>query len=76
MSYIVLRGRWSNIVILNVYVPCEEESGDSIDSIYGELEQVFFYFHNHHMKIKLGDRNTKMGRQVIFKPTIWNESQH
>ena len=42
MSYIVLRGRWSNIIIPNVHVPCEEESDDSIDSYYGELKQVQF----------------------------------
>jgi hypothetical protein len=24
----------------------------------------------------LGNLNTKVGRENIFKPTIWNESQH
>jgi hypothetical protein len=28
------------------------------------------------MKILLGDFNTKMGRENIFKPTIGKESQH
>jgi hypothetical protein len=28
------------------------------------------------MKILLGDFNAKVGRQEIFKPTIWNESLH
>ena len=26
MSYIVLRGRWCNIIVLNVHVPSEERS--------------------------------------------------
>jgi len=26
------------------------------------------------MKILLGDFNAKVGREYIFKPTIWNES--
>jgi len=29
MSYIVLRGRWCNIVVLNVLAPTEKKSGDS-----------------------------------------------
>jgi hypothetical protein len=29
MSYMVLRGRWCNIIILNVHVPKEEKNDDS-----------------------------------------------
>ena len=32
MSYIVLRGHWCNIIVLNVYVPSEGKSDDSEDS--------------------------------------------
>ena len=32
MSYIVPRGRWCNIIVLNVHAPCEEKSNDSKDS--------------------------------------------
>jgi len=42
VSYIVLRGRWCNIIVLNVHTPSEEKSGDSKDSFYDELEQGFF----------------------------------
>jgi hypothetical protein len=44
MSYIVLRGRWCNITILNVHAPSEEKSEDSKDSFYEEQEQVFDNF--------------------------------
>ena len=44
MSYIVLRGRWCNIIVLNVHAPSEEESDSSKDSFYEELEQVFDHF--------------------------------
>ena len=37
VSYIVLRVRWCNIIVLNVHVPNEEKSDDSKDSIYEEL---------------------------------------
>ena len=32
ISYIVLRGRWCNILVLNVHAPSEEKSDDSKDS--------------------------------------------
>jgi hypothetical protein len=36
MSYLVLRGRWCNVVVLNVHTPSEEESDDTRDSFYEE----------------------------------------
>jgi len=39
--YIVLRGHWYNIIVLNVHAPSQEKSDDSIDSSYAESEQVF-----------------------------------
>ena len=44
MAHIVLRGRWCNIIVLNVHAPSEEKSDDSKDSFYEELEQVFIIF--------------------------------
>jgi len=44
ISYILLRGRWCNIVLLNVHAPSEEKSDDSKDSFYDKLEQVFDHF--------------------------------
>jgi len=32
MSYIILRGRWCNIIVLNVHVLSEEKSDDSKDN--------------------------------------------
>jgi len=44
VSYIVLRGCWCNIIVLNVYAASEEKSDDSEDSVYEELEQIFVSF--------------------------------
>jgi hypothetical protein len=38
MSYVVLRARWCNIIILKVRVPTEEKSDDSKDGFYEELD--------------------------------------
>ena len=53
MSFIVLRGNWCNIIVLNVHALTREESDDSKDSFYKKLEQVFKHFPEHHIKILL-----------------------
>ena len=65
MSYIVLRGSWCNIIVLNVHAPNEEKSDGSKDSFYGELEEVFGHFPKYDMKILLGDFNAKVGREYF-----------
>jgi hypothetical protein len=68
MSYIILRGRWCNIIIVIVHAPCEDSSDDIKDSFYEELGRVFDQFPRYNIKILLGDFNTKVGREDIFKP--------
>jgi len=57
-----------------VQAPSENKSDDSKDRFYEELEQDFHHFPRYHMKILLGDRNAKVGRENIFKPAIGNDS--
>ena len=76
LSYIVLRGRWSNIIVVNVHAPSGKKSDEAKDSFYEELEQVFEQFLNYRMKMLLGDFNVKVGRENIFKPTIGQECLH
>jgi hypothetical protein len=70
-----MRGRWCNIIVLNVHAPSEEKSDDSKE-FYEEIAQDFNHFFKCHMKILLGDFNAKVGSGYIFKPTIGNESLH
>ena len=76
LSYIGLRGHWCNIIVLNVHAPSEDKSGGAKDSLYEELEQVFYHFPKYRMKIVSGDFNAKLGRENIFKLTIKHESLH
>jgi hypothetical protein len=76
MSYIILRGRWCHIIVLNVHAPTEDKTDDVKDSFYEELERVFFKFPEHRMKILLARFNFKVGKEDIFKPTIGNKSLH
>jgi hypothetical protein len=40
MSYIILRGRWCHIIVLNVHAPIEDKNDDEKHSFYEELERV------------------------------------
>jgi hypothetical protein len=75
MSYIILRGRWCHIIVLNVHAPTEDKTDDVNDSFYKVLERVSDKFLKYHTKILL-DFNGKVGREDIFKPIIGNESLH
>jgi hypothetical protein len=76
MSYLILRGRWCNIIVLNVHGPCEDKGHDVKDSFYEELGHVFIQFPRYDMKILLVDFNADLGRENIFKPTTGKESLH
>jgi hypothetical protein len=68
MSYIILKGRWCHILVLNVHAPTENKTDDVKDSFCEKLDK----FPKYHMKILLGDFNVKEGREDIFKPKIGN----
>jgi hypothetical protein len=44
MSYIILRGRWCHIIVLNVHTPTDDKTDDVKDSFYEELQHVFDKF--------------------------------
>jgi hypothetical protein len=74
--YIILRGPWYDITVVNVHAPTEDKTADMKDSFYEELKSVFNKFPNYNMKILLGDCNAKVGRENIFKTEIGTESLH
>jgi hypothetical protein len=76
MSYIILRGRWCDIILLNVHSPTENKIDAMKESFYNELEHVFYKFPKYHMKILLGDFSAKVGWEDIFKTTIGSENLH
>jgi hypothetical protein len=41
MSYIILRCRWCNTIVVNVHAPCEDTSDDIKESFYEVLGRVF-----------------------------------
>jgi hypothetical protein len=61
ISYIILRGRWFHIIVLNVHAPTEDKTDYVRDSFYEELQCIFDKFLKYHMKNLLGDLNAKVG---------------
>jgi exonuclease III len=61
MSYITLKGRWCDIIVLNVHAPTEDKDDIIKKRFYEDLEQVFYQLPRYHMKILLGDFNAKVG---------------
>jgi hypothetical protein len=41
MSYIILRGRWCHIIVLNVHAPTEGKTDDVKDSFYEGIRMCF-----------------------------------
>ena len=76
LSYLVLKVRWCDIIVINAHAPTEEKDDHIKNSFYEELEHTFDQFPRYHMKILLGDFNAKVGREDIFRPTIGKESLH
>jgi hypothetical protein len=68
MLYIILRGGWCNVVVLNVHSPCEDKSDDIKERFYEELGRIFHQFPRYDMKFFWGDFNAKIG--------IGNERSH
>jgi hypothetical protein len=44
MTYITLRGRWCDIIVLNVHAPTYDKISDIKDSFYEEIERVINKF--------------------------------
>jgi hypothetical protein len=51
MLYIILRGHWCDIIVMNFYAPTEDKTDGVKDIIYEELEREFDKFPKYHMKI-------------------------
>ena len=65
MSYIVLRGRWCNVVVLNTHAPIEDKSDDTKDSLGKELQQVFHHFLIYHTKFCLDILKQNLGKRIL-----------
>jgi PhoPQ-activated pathogenicity-related protein len=63
MLYIILRGPWFHIILPNnVHAPTRDKIDEMIHSFYEGLENIFDKFPKCHMKMLLGNFNSKVGK--------------
>ena len=48
LSYLILRGRWNDVIIVNAHALTEDKDDLIKDSLYEELEQTFDQFPRYH----------------------------
>ena len=59
----------------DLHAPLADDSDDSKERFYEELEHMFNHFPNYHMKITLEDFNAQLGRDVLI-PKVGKETLH
>jgi hypothetical protein len=66
MVYVMLRGRWWDIIVLNVHAPTGDKIDYVKDSYYKKLELIFDKFPKHHKK-NLLNFSAKVDREDHYK---------
>jgi exonuclease III len=69
VSYIILRGRWCDITVLNVHAPTDNNIDDVKSRFHEELEHMFDKFPKYHMNVLLGDFSAKVGIRCHYPVT-------
>jgi hypothetical protein len=67
-----MRGGFNNFTILLVHTRTEENDEILSDSLYDKLNQIHQRIQAHDTKIAVGDFNTKIEREGVLKPFMWN----
>ena len=59
LSYLILRGRWYDMIVINAHGTTEDEDDPIKDSFSEELEETLDQFPSYHMKILFGEFNAR-----------------
>jgi len=70
ICHIRIAGKQYDIILICVYSPTETSEEDLEDMFYDELERVYNGLSGHCLKIILGDFNSQVGRETVYRPTI------
>ncbi|XP_035780619.1 craniofacial development protein 2-like [Anopheles albimanus] len=71
-----LRGRFSNISLINVHAPTEDKTEEEKDLYYGRLLRAIDQCPKYDVKIILGDFNAKIGRDPVYRQYTGLHSLH
>jgi len=76
ICYLHIKSRLFDVILLNWYAPTEEDDDDIKSTFYDRIEQIYDHLPSHAIIIVLGDFNAKIGKEIIYRPTIGKESLH
>jgi exonuclease III len=76
ICYIKISGRHFDLILINCYAPTEDKADDLKEKFYDELETVVNSLPTHSLKMIVGNFNTKIDRENIYKPIIGPDSLH
>jgi len=71
-----LRTKPKEICLINIHAPTENSDGVDKDEFYEEVTRFYDRVPENVIKIMLGDVNAKIGKELMFVPTIGLESVH
>lgn len=76
ISYLRLKGKFFNTILINVHAPTEEKEPEVKEMLYDILDGVYNRLPTYDVKIVLGDFNAKVGREVEYKEIAGRHSLH
>jgi len=71
-----IRGKFHNITFVNVYALTEDSEDEIIDEFYETVQSVCDEIAKHDAIITLGDFNTKLDTEQLYKDIIRRHSSH
>jgi len=71
-----IKGKFHNIIFVNVYTPTEDTEDEIIDEFYETLQSVCDEIPKHDAIITLGDFNAKLVKEQLYKDVIGRHSLH
>lgn len=71
-----VRGKFTNISLINVHGPTEESSDEEKETYYEQVERALNACPRYDVKIILGDLNAKIGREPVFRHYAGTHSLH
>ena len=73
---IIIKGKYNNMTLLNMYAPTEDKAGIEKEKFYDDLQMVTDRTPKSDIILVLGDANAKLGKDNIYKDVSGKHTLH